>query len=82
MSDMIDKMSHAMFVKMESEAAREIHKDLMRKSLAPLLDLPEDLIIAGMTGVIDSGRYIVGPKDVTVPFYAVINAILGEDNGN
>lgn len=88
MTDMIARMSRAMFRRMESPQAREIHKDLLRKSLTPLLNLPDDLIVAGINAVHEGGRNIsrecfVGPKDVTVPFYAVIRAILGdEENGN
>lgn len=61
----------------------EIIDAATRSVLTALLNLPEDIIAAGMNACIDDGVQFVIQKDVTIPFYAVIHAILGdEENGN
>lgn len=63
--------------------AEEAHMEPedVRSVLRSMVFLPEDVIAVGMNALIDEGKFFVISKDVTVPFYAVIHAILGDEDG-
>ena len=67
----------------DEKTVYDVREEAARSLLTSLLEMPEDIIAVGMNALLDDGQQFVISKDVTVPFYAVIHAILGdEDNGN
>lgn len=84
MTDMFDNITTDMAIAIMSlpnaTPDDEITDAATRSVLRALLDLPEDIIAAGMNACLDDGVNFVIPKDVTIPFYAVIHAILGDDD--